>query len=268
LQNKEEEMVLEKNNPVQSIQRSANILDCVSNGIGTITEISDYCKLSKSTVHRLLRGLVESQIIVQDPIEHKYYLGYLITRLLNRPKVTNEYLIRCSNDEMRRLSDYTGETVFLGVMQALKYVGLHENPSRKSLRVIVQSEDMKVGPVFAGAGGKVLLSQLSQKEVELALKHTTMESYTNHTVTDKEEFLAQIRRIRQQGYAVSYNEIVMGVTCISAPIKNYDIPVVLSIIGPQDRVNPEFENYLKALLVSTDKISDRIAEFAGEMSVK
>lgn len=244
---------------VKSIYRAAFVLDCISNGTNSITEISESCHLSKSTVHRLLKALGESRLIIQDPTNRKYYLGYLITRLLSRPQITHEYLIRCAREEMKALADFSEETVYLGIMVALNYIGLHEIPSKNSLRV-VEPEDRKIGPVHAGAGGKVLLSQLSSQELRLAMKHLVLEPLTDHTVTDKEELLAQIKRIKNQGYSISFNEIVQGVTCISAPIKNYGLPVVLSVIGPQERIRPNTNDFLAALLKSVGVISNNIEQ--------
>ncbi len=81
---------------VKSIYRAANILTCVSNGFNSITDIAEYCGLSKSTVHRLLKALGESNLIVQDPVSREYYLGQLITKLLTKPHITHEYLEFCA----------------------------------------------------------------------------------------------------------------------------------------------------------------------------
>jgi IclR family acetate operon transcriptional repressor len=123
----EEENKLEA---VQSIFRAAQILNSISSGLHSMTEIGNVCKLSKSTTHRLLQALVKSGFVTQDPISRLYYLGYTITHLIARPEMTHEYLVLCARDEIKRLSDLTGETVSFGLLLALRYVNLLSIPSR------------------------------------------------------------------------------------------------------------------------------------------
>jgi DNA-binding IclR family transcriptional regulator len=57
-----------KETAVQSVRRAAEILNCISNGMSSVTDIAERCNLSKSTVHRLLKALGESELVMQDPI--------------------------------------------------------------------------------------------------------------------------------------------------------------------------------------------------------
>ena len=65
----------------KSISHIADILQCIMNDVNTVTEVANYCHLSKSTVSRLLRTLKESKIVVQDPSSRRFYLGGLISVL-------------------------------------------------------------------------------------------------------------------------------------------------------------------------------------------
>src|SRR5512139_168468 len=83
-----------------SIPRAAKILNCLSNNINTITDIAGSCKLAKSTVHRVLKLLEESHLVIEDPLDRYYFLGPLITTLTANPLRTHEFLIRCARPEM------------------------------------------------------------------------------------------------------------------------------------------------------------------------
>ena len=248
-----------KPSAVKSIYRAASILTCVSNGFNSITDIAEYCGLSKSTVHRLLKALGESNLIVQDPVTHEYYLGQLITRLVSKPQITHEHLITCANKEMNHLSDITGETICLGTIRGLQYVALYEIPSRYQLRV-VEADPKILSPIFAGAGGKTLLSLLGSKELKAALKNIQTECLTGSTAIDIESLREQVKTIQHQGYCITTDEMVVGAMCISAPIHNYVLPVSLSIIGPTGRLGPKTEDYLEILLSATSRISKKLAE--------
>lgn len=77
-----------KETAVQSIQRAADILNCISDNVNSVTDIAARCNLSKSTVHRLLKALSESSLVMQDPINHQYFLGDLIIKLISTPLTT------------------------------------------------------------------------------------------------------------------------------------------------------------------------------------
>ena len=64
-----------KSTGVQSVSRALEILLCLGKDIHSLAGIADYCKLSKSTVHRLLKTLEESYFVLQDPINQQYYFG-------------------------------------------------------------------------------------------------------------------------------------------------------------------------------------------------
>lgn len=242
---------------VQSIYRAGNILLCLGNGVNSITEIAHHCRLSKSTVHRLLKALEESDIVSQNPINHRYNLGPLITQLASKPQNTHEYLITSSYNEMRRLSDISEETITIGIMTGIQYIHLHDIQSKHDLRVT--EEGRRIRPLFMGATTKVLLSQLNDDELEIVLKHIKITPVTANTVTDKDVLIAQLKEIRKRGYAVSYGETVVGALCISAPIRNYTLPAALSIVGPESRLKSRVNELVKEIMASADLISKNIA---------
>jgi len=249
----------EKTIAVKSISRAADILFCMSNGINTVTDIAKKCELSKSTVHRLLKALKESHLATQDPISQQYHLGPLITRLSSNPQTNHNYLITCAIEEMNGLWDIVEETVTLNIMIGTQYVRLHEIPSKHDLRVI-ESYD-PVGSIYVGATAKVLLSQLNDEELKAAIKNIRVSSVTEHSVTDKKILIAQSKKIRQQGYAISYGERIAGALCISSPIKNYFWPAALSIIGPEIRLKPRVNELVREVTTRSSRITNNITEF-------
>jgi DNA-binding IclR family transcriptional regulator len=243
---------------VKSISRAASILFCLSDGTSTLTDIAGCCHLSKSTVHRLLRALEESHLATQDPLNHRYYLGPMLTGLALNPQIVHSYLIMCAVEEMKRISDIAEDTVTLDAMIAIKPVPLYEIPSKQNLRVI---EDAKrIGPLFAGARAKVMFSQLNDEELKIVLKNISIAPVTKKTVTDKDALMAQIYDIRKQGYAVTYGERIDGAICLAAPVLKYICPVALSVIGPESRIQPRINKIVKELKASANRISDSIAE--------
>ncbi len=243
---------------VNTIFRAANILICLSNGVNTLTDIASQCQLSKSSVHRLLKSLEEPQLVISDSVNHRYYLGPLIKQLASNPKTSNELLISTCLPEMEHLSEISGETISLVIMTGIRIIMIYEIPSRHSLKVTEFRESTH--PMSLGATQKVLLSLLNDAELKNMLAAIKKEKTVDLSSENQILLLTQLKRIRQQGYAVSYGERITGVVGISSPIKSYTSPVALSIVGPESRVVPQLTTLIDELKPAAERISERLAD--------
>lgn len=252
----------EENSVVGSIAHAREILLCLAKGVNSLSDIARECGFSKSTVHRLLKSLEQFKCAVEDPFDRRYYLGPMMRKLMSDPVTPHHQLINCAEDEMRKLACLTEETVTLDVMPGIQYVPLYEIPSIHHLRV--SSDFKKNRPMFFSsyAGGivKALLSQLDNDKLEIVLANTNILPETERTVTDKEYLMAQLKEIRQKGYAVTRGERKAGVMCLSAPITTYYVPVALSVVGPETRISPNLKSMVTKLKESADRIAIQIAK--------
>ena len=243
---------------VKSISRAGTVLMSLGNGHDTVTDISACCGLSKSTVHRLLKALEENLLVSQNPMTHRYYLGPLITQFSLSPRNTHELLITSAHHEMQRLAEISQETVMLNIMIGIQCLRLYEVRGTHDLRIT--GREGSTLSSLVGATAKALLVQLPEKELERALKCIDIEPVTDRTVTDKDLLVRQLRDIREQGYAVSHGEMIVGVTCIAAPVGAYVLPVAINIAGPENRLSPKEKEVTRELMASTARISGHLSE--------
>lgn len=249
----------QKPTSIRAVYRAVRILVCLSNNTNTLTEIASCCGLTKPTVFRLMKTMEELHLVTQDLITRHYYLGPLINQIASNPQANHHYLITSALEELRYLWDFSGETVELNIMVGLQYIRLHEIQSKFDLKV-VQGPD-PVGPIYVGATAKILLSQLNDEDLQIAIRNIEIRPVTEHSVTDKRELKKQIKQIRNQGYSISYGERILGALCISAPVKNYFWPVALSLIGPESRLEPRLEDTAEKLRSSAHQVSENIKEY-------
>ncbi len=238
----------------------------LGNGCDTITDISSFCKLSKSTVHRLLKALEENMLVSQNPITHHYYLGPLITRFALSPGNTHDFLITNTRQELEKLVAVSQETVMLTILIGIQCVELYEVPSPYDLRISGQIGG--VLPTLAGATAKALLSQLPQKELEKALNYVDIAPITAQTVTDRAALLRQLETVREEGYAGSDGEIFMGVSCVAAPVSSYVLPAAISVVGPESRLKPRSTEVTRELLLSSSRLSKKLARLFDSCNFK
>ncbi len=243
---------------MMQIHRAAKVITCVGNGVNTLSGIADYCRLSKSTVHRLLKALEKSRFVIYDTFNRRYLIGELITDIAARPETYHDYLKMCAGKEMEELAEITEETVMLTVMVGLRQMRVLSIPSKHDLRVV--EGPRKAAYTFAGAGSQVLLAQLKDEELKAALKPCKPEKLTSLTVTDKESLMTRIKKIRQQGYAISAGERMSGAVCIAAPVRNYILPAALVVVGPESRMKDKTASFVDLLLTIADRISFNLVD--------
>ena len=86
-------------------------------------------------------------------------------------------------------------------------------------------------------------------------------AFTPRTIVEPRALRAELRAIRERGYAVDYQEMVMGVFCIGVPIVDRSgRPVgAISISGPtRKQAGPEVEPLVDLLNDATGKVSRRL----------
>ena len=245
----------------KSIFRAVKIITSISQGVASVTEIAEACNLNKATVSRLLKVLEKTNLVKKDPLSHRYMIGNLFTQFISAPLSAHEFLIRCANKEMRHLADETQETVHLDILRGTSVFKLKSIPSTHVLRIV--EENQESDDLHVGSTGKVLLSQLNNKDLRIALKHANLKAYTENTITHVEELMFQIKRIREQGYCISIGERIEGVVSISTPVSNYVVPAAITILGPLDRIKPRINSILSEMKKCCTNISEAIQETSG-----
>ncbi len=242
---------------VKSISRAGNVLACLGAGYGTITEIAEHCSLSKSTVHRILKALEETQLVSQNPLNHRYYLGSLLIRFSRDPRYTHDLLVASAADEMKHLTETCGETVSLAILSGIQFVQLHEIQSANPLRVT------QTGPLFRslfmGATTRVLMAQLSPVELRVLLYNVDFDRTTPTTMTDKDVLRARLEEITRRGYDTSCGEAIPGAMAIAVPVRSYVLPAVLTAAGPEKRVELRSDEIIRVMQAGADRLSRSLA---------
>ena len=99
---------------------------------------------------------------------------------------------------------------------------------------------------YCSSVGKCLLA-FSAGISERQFKNYTFVRYTANTITDQPTLLAELRKVREQGYALDNEEQEIGLTCVGVPILNKrgEAVAAMSISGPTQRL----QNHDVALIV-------------------
>ncbi|MDF3146155.1 MULTISPECIES: IclR family transcriptional regulator [unclassified Streptomyces] len=246
-------------NGVQSVDRAVSVLEILAQrGEAGVSEVAAEIDVHKSTAFRLLGALEARGLVEQTAERGKYRLGFGIVRLAGavtgRLDITQQGRPVCE-----RLSEEIGETVNIAVLQEHFAVNLYQ--VRGPGAVGTHNWVGQLTPVYATSSGKILLAHLSATERDAVLGASTVQKLTPHTLTARTKLEKNLAEARERGYAVTLEELEIGLQALAAPIRSRDGDVIaaLSASGPAYRFTEERIHEIAPVLISgADEISRRM----------
>ena len=203
----------------------------------TVLEIADRLRFSQSKTYRLVRTLVHYGLLETQNGSGRYSLGMNALRLgLLAQQKFNISVIALPF--MKELSRLTKETVLLTSVRGNKAICLERVESEEPIRYSLFIPGASL-PLHAGASSKVLLAFLPETDWDAVLGKGELQRFTPQTITDRAVLKAQLRVIRDQGYAFSDQEVDREVRAVAAPILNSrgELIAGLTVAGPAYRIH-------------------------------
>ncbi|MCD2513011.1 IclR family transcriptional regulator [Comamonas endophytica] len=202
----------------QGVARIAALLRLVAVHQGSglrYTEIAELSGLERPTAHRVLKSMVEEELLVRDPATRRYRLGALIAELGALAAPVHDLGALCQ-PALQRLAQATGDTAFVFTRRANDALCV----SRVQGDFPIQTPVVAVGsrqPLGVNAGGLAFLMALPAREVDsiLAAVGSRLGSFQQLEVNKLREAVAAARK---QGYACIGEHAVAGVTAIGLPV--------------------------------------------------
>lgn len=246
--------------PVSAVRNAARLLRAFSASdreLG-VTELATRLGLTKSTVHRLLTTLAGERLIEQDPVSHRYRLGLTLYELgcAVSPHLELHEVVAPSIDQLHYS---TSCGVQVAILDGIEVVYVERRESQATLRGFVQLGHRNVA--HATSTGKVLLASLPRAELERRYAGRCLVERTPHTITDMASLLAELDRVRHQGYAENVNESAIGIASVAAPIRDElgQVTAAISVAAPIAVLTPEKKRRNRAAtLEAAAEISDRL----------
>jgi DNA-binding IclR family transcriptional regulator len=246
---------------IRVLDRAISVLSALSDGAPrNLTELSEAVELNSSTTFRLLSSLVSHQYVERDEQTGKYTLGLACLELA-RAYQLNHYLRRASLPELESLRDETGETIHLAVLDRMDVVYLEKLHGLHAIGLMSSQVGGRALAYCTGLG-KLLLAYADPERIRSHYDRAGFVRFTNTTITDLENLLAELATIRVQGYALDRGEHEPDVRCIAVPIQDAQGKVIaaLSIAGPASRMEPleSNQNHIERIVQAATEISARL----------
>jgi len=210
-----------------------------------VRELAKEMNISHSIVYRILSTFENHGFLFQNPETKKYELGI---RFLEYGQIVKEkiHLSDMIFPVMKRLSEQTGESVFLTWLDGSEGVCVEIAESKQTIKYMVTVGSRS--PLYAGSN-KVMMAYLS-KEKQLAIIEKGLRSFTDKTITDAKQLLQVLDEVKAKRWCLSVGEYTEATFGLAVPLFNHKQEIIasLAIGGPEYRLPEEKVQETLALL--------------------
>jgi DNA-binding IclR family transcriptional regulator len=242
----------------QSLDRALTLLSELATGAKTLDQLAEQIEVHKSTVLRLLRTL-ESHHFVRREGTRYYRLGSALFDLANQA-LEDRDVRRSSQSALAELNARTGHTVHLATYEDGEVVYVDKYEGRHSVRMY--SRVGKRAPVHCTAVGKVLVAAMApsrRTEIAEAIDYVVL---TGNTITNPADFVAELEKVAERGYAVDNAEHEDFIHCIAAPIRGPNGEVLAAASMSIPKILLDFDGLL-ALVPELVAAADNASVHSG-----
>ncbi len=219
------------------LHKTFDILETIResrSGLG-LSDLARGVGLPKPTAYRIVATLEGRGYLSRNSDGH-----YQMTRKLfdlQQNESEEQSLTRVSPKLMEKLVASCRETVNLGILDAGEVVVINTLESPQAIRMTSKVGNRRY--LHSTALGKVLLSGLSDKEVDRLIRIQGLPKLMPRTLVTRDALFDELALVRKQGYAVDNEENEPGGRCVAASIFGHDgrIVAAMSISAPIFRMD-------------------------------
>ncbi len=222
----------------------------------TALELSEGLNINRSTVHRILKTLMDEMMILQSPVSKKYTLGPASYH------IGTSYLSKDSNTEQIKhilewVAKETQQSIGYSILEGERIINIYEIESFQPIKIGYRPGSYY--PIHCGAYGKSIMAFFEpvSRLKEIVYSYDLYKK-TPNTITDPSELLEEYEKIRKNGYAISDEESLVGAIGIGAPVRNSKGKVVACVGSASIKSNTldeELESIKEKVIEGAQRIS-------------
>src|SRR6516165_11738606 len=221
---------------VQSLDRALTLIEIIAQSDGiSLSDLAQRAGLAPSSAHRLLMTLAARKFVEFIERDQHWAIGVEAFRAGVAFQKRN-HIVSAGRAAMVELMHHAGETVNLGIFEDDEIVFISQVESQEPVRAFFRVGERRAA--HACGIGKALLAEMPRAGVLRLFERKGLPRFTQNTIIEPEQFLAELVRIRAQGFAIDDEERNLGMRCIAASIFNEfgEAVAALSVSGPSGRL--------------------------------
>lgn len=241
---------------IGSAERVFDILEVLRNHDGvTASTVAEEIDAAVSTTHQYLQTIEDCGFIVRKSNEYHLSLRFLDYGAYAR---NHQRARQLAEEKVQELSEETGERAQYVVPEGDTGVVICTAADKRAVKTGV-TLGMYV-PFHATAAGKAILAYLPEEEIFDIIENTELEQLTEHTITDPDRLLEELKTIREENVAYNDQEQMNRLRAVGVPVRDADDEIIgaLSVSAPSNRFRGE---------VYTEEIPNLLLGTANELEL-
>lgn len=203
---------------IQSVERAFALMEALDRQARkgfALGDLATQTGLKPPTAHNLLQTLVELGYVTHDAVTRQYAIGEKAWRL-GRQQFLAQAIEEIALPVLRKLQSQFDETVLLA---------LYQNGQRHTVASVESRHSLRVGGgtgvdthLYSTATGRVLLGQLSQRELNRFISSQGLPDTTWPEATTKDALCRELLTIRDERF-VSYEVPDRHIQATAVPVE-------------------------------------------------
>lgn len=219
-----------------------------------VSQLARRVGVGKSTAHRVLWTLVEEGLV--EKVEETGLFRLTSTMgSLGASAETSQRLHEAATHPLDQLRTKTRGTMHVAILDGIDVLYVERREGLGTLQVFraVGSRNS----AYMTASGKVLLAFLPTEQQRSLVEEIRLTPKTTRTITTRAAFLAELHRVRSQGYGENRGEWQPGMCSIAAPIRDPLGQVVASVSVAEhvEHVEPGLRHLAGPIIETAKRIS-------------
>lgn len=229
--------------PIKALKAAHDVIEVLANrGTLGVTAVAAALDIPKSTVHDHLRTLERLGYVVNEGGIYRLSLQFLEYGEIARN--SHELFVHGREETL-------GLSATIGDRKHVQLVAEENGRCAVLLATRWQRENASQGAgtypahvhLHTNAAGKAILAAMNHEAVEHVLAEHELPPRTPNTITDAEDLLAAVERIREDGYATDEGELITGMWGIAAPVvTDTEVHGAVAVYGASEEFGADLHN--------------------------
>jgi len=224
----------------QPLDRAVAVLSAVADASRpiSVTEIAAECGLPVPTAHRLVAQLERRGLLSRALGSKKLVVGRELVRLgmaslegalrADRPRHILVTLAKRLGEHCQIGRRFDDEIVYVDSATVQRADGLYFEQGGRA-------------PMHCTSTGKLFLADMTAADLDLWIARADLKRMTPSTIVSPHALRTALRKVRQEGWAITVGELVVGVVGCAVPIRTRSGRLIagLGVSAPDARVSVE-----------------------------
>ena len=222
----------------QSLTRAIALLRAIERfprGV-TTAELARITELPPATAGRLLATLEDAGFAERD--DQGWSVGRELVRIAQRAE-PQRALARTAQPVLAELAAAAKESAMLGIPRGRARVVVIAQADGPRLLGITNWVGRPIDDLHASAAGKLLLAELDDRAVSAWIRRAKPRRLTSRTISAPGALVAELGRVRDQGWAEIDGESEAGLASVAVPVRapGGELVGMIGYSGPSERLD-------------------------------